>query len=132
MINPSLLLRRAVQFDALFSSVSALLLTFGAGALTPWLNLPEALLRESGLFLIAYAALVGWLGTRPSMPKALVWIVIVGNAAWTVASIALLFSGAVTPNLLGAAFVAMQAIAVGAIAELQYVGLRRSSVALAA
>ncbi len=132
MINPSLLLRRAVQFDALFSSVSALLLTFGAGALTPWLNLPEALLRESGLFLIAYAALVGWLGTRPSMPKALVWIVIVGNAAWTVASIALLFSGAVTPNLLGAAFVAMQAIAVGAIAELQYVGLRRSAGALAA
>ena len=36
------------------------------------LNLPEALLRETGLFLIAYAALVGWLGTRQSMPKALV------------------------------------------------------------
>ena len=54
------------------------------------------------------------------------------NAAWTVASIALLFSGAVTPNLLGQALVAMQAISVGAIAELQYVGLRRSGDALAA
>jgi hypothetical protein len=90
------------------------------------------MLRESGLFLIAYAALVGWLGTRQTMPKPLVWIVIAGNAAWTVASIALLFSGAVTPNLLGEAFVAMQAIAVGVIAELQYVGLRRSGGALAA
>jgi hypothetical protein len=131
MINPSLFLRRAIQADAIFSGASAVLLTFGAGALAPWLNLPEALLRETGLFLIAYAALVGWLGTRPAMPKALVGIVISGNAAWTLASIALLFSGAVTPNLLGEAFVAIQAIAVGAFAELQYIGLRRSGGAVA-
>jgi len=132
MIHPSLFLRRAIQADAVFSGVSALLLTFAGGALAPWLNLPEALLRETGLFLIAYAALVGWLGTRQSMPKPLVVIVISGNAAWTLASIALLFSGAVTPNLLGEAFVAIQAIAVGALAELQYIGLRRSGDALAA
>jgi hypothetical protein len=132
MIHPSLFLRRAIQADAVFSGVSALLLTFAGGALAPWLNLPEALLRETGLFLIAYAALVGWLGTRQSMPKPLVVIVIAGNAAWTLASIALLFSGAVTPNLLGEAFVAIQAIAVGALAELQYIGLRRSGDALAA
>jgi hypothetical protein len=43
-----------------------------------------------------------------------------------------LFSSAVTPNLLGEAFVAMQAIAVGALGELQYIGWRRSSDALAA
>jgi uncharacterized protein YjeT (DUF2065 family) len=104
----------------------------GATELGPLLGLPEALLRETGLFLIAYAALVGWLGTRPSMPKALVVVVITGNAAWTLASIGLLFSGAVTPNLLGEAFVAAQAIAVGALAELQYIGLRRSGGVLAA
>jgi hypothetical protein len=132
MIHPSLFLRRAIQADAIFSGVSALLLTFGAGALAPWLNLPEALLRETGLFLIAYAALVGWLGTRLSMPRLLVVIVIAGNTAWTLASIALLFSGAVTPNLLGETFVALQAIAVGALAELQYIGLRKSGDALAA
>jgi hypothetical protein len=131
MIHPSLFLRRAILADAIFSGASALLLTFGAGALAPWLNLPEALLRETGLFLIAYAALVGWLGTRQSLPKALVMIVIAGNAAWTIASIALLFSGAVTPNLLGEAAIAIQAIAVGAFAELQYIGLRRSGGALA-
>jgi hypothetical protein len=132
MINPSLFLRRAILADAIFSGASALLLTFGAGALAPWLSLPDALLRETGLFLIAYAALVGWLGTRQSMPKALVMIVIAGNAAWTIASIALLFSGAVTPNLLGEAAIAIQAIAVGTFAELQYIGLRRSGRALAA
>ncbi len=132
MIHPSLFLRRAIQADAIFSGASALLLTFGAGALAPWLNLPENLLRETGLFLIAYAALVGWLGTRQSMPKPLVVIVISGNAAWTLASIALLFSGAVTPNLLGEAFVVIQAIAVGVLAELQYIGLRKSADALLA
>jgi hypothetical protein len=132
MINPSVFLRRAILADAVFSGASALLLTSGAGLLGPLLNLPEALLRETGVFLIAYTALVGWLGTRPSMPKALVIIVIAGNAAWTLASIALLFSGAVTPNLLGEAFVAIQAIVVGVLAELQYIGLRKSSDTVAA
>jgi hypothetical protein len=132
MINPSLFLRRAIQADAVFSGASAVLLTLGAGALAPLLSLPEALLSETGLFLIAYTALVGWLGTRQAMPKTLVVIVIAGNAAWAVASIALLFSGTVTPNLLGEAFVVIQAIVVGALGELQYVGWRRSSDALAA
>jgi len=131
MIQPSLFLRRAIQADAIFSGVSALLLTFGAAELAPLLNLPEALLRETGLVLIAYAALVGWLATRQSMPKRLVMIVIAINAAWTVASIALLFSSAVTPNLLGQVFIAGQAIVPGALAELQYIGLRRSGDAVA-
>ena len=132
MIHPSLFLRRAIVADAIFSGASAILLTFGAGELAPWLSLPEALLRETGLFLIAYAALVGWLGTRPSVPKVLVMIVVIGNAAWTLASIALLFSGAVSPNILGEIVVVAQAIATGAFAELQYVGLRKSGGAVAA
>ena len=132
MIHPSLFLRRALQLDAIVTGAMALLLVFGDSALAPIFNLPEALLRDTGLFLIAYTAVVGWLATRPAMPKLLVLAVIAGNAAWTVVSIALLFSGAVTPNLLGEAFVAIQAIATGAFAELQFIGLRRSGGALAA
>jgi hypothetical protein len=132
MIQPSQLLRRALLADAIFSGVSAVGLTLGAGAFAALLNLPEALLRESGLFLIAYTALFGWLGTRASVPKALVVLVVVGNAAWTLASIALLFSGAVSPNLLGELVVVAQAIATGVFAELQYIGMRRSAGAVAA
>ena len=132
MIHPSQFLRRAILADAIFSGLSAVLLTFGAGMLAPLTNLPEAFLRETGLFLIAYAVLVGWPGARQSMPKMLVVIVIAGNAAWTLASIALLFSGWVTPNLLGEILIAMQAIAVGAFAELQYIGLRKSGGAVTA
>jgi hypothetical protein len=126
MIFASPFLRRALLADAIFSGVSAVGLTFGAGVFASLFNLPEALLRETGLFLIAYAALVGWLASRSSVPKALVILVVVGNVAWTVASIALLFSGAVSPNLAGELTVVAQAIATGVFAELQYVGLRRS------
>ena len=132
MIHPSSFLRRALQADAVFSGLSAVVLTLGAADLAPLTNLPEALLRETGLFLIAYAAFVGWLGTRTTMPRILVTIVIAGNAAWTLASIVLLFSDVVTPNLLGEFAIEIQAIAVGVLAELQYTGLRRSGGAVAA
>ena len=132
MIQPSLLLRRAFLLDTVVSGMMALLLTLGAAELAPLLDLPEPLLRETGLFLIAYTALVGWLATRQSMPKLLVMIVIAGNAAWTLASIALLFSSAVTPNGLGQIFIVAQAMVPGALAELQYIGLRRSGDAVMA
>ena len=126
MISSSQFLRRALLADAIFSGTGALAMAPGASMLAALLDLPEALLRETGLFLIAYAALVAWLGTRASVPKLLVAIVIAGNAAWTIASIALLFSGSVSPNLLGELFVVAQAIGTGVLAELQYIGLRRS------
>lgn len=126
MIHASQLLRRALLADAVFSGISAVVMTLDAAALASLFNLPEALLRETGLFLIAYTALVGWLATRPSLPKAIVIVVVAGNAAWTLTSVALLFSGAVAPNLLGEIVVVAQAIATGVFAELQYIGLRRS------
>ena len=132
MINPSSFLSRALLADAVFSGVSAVGLALGAGVLAPFLSLPEALLRETGLFLIAYTALVGWLGTRQSVLRALVLFVVAGNVAWTLASIALLFSGAVNPNLTGEIVVVAQAIATGVFAELQYIGLRRSGGVVAA
>ena len=132
MIDASTFLRRALLADSIFSGVAALGFTFGAGAFATLFNLPEALLRETGLFLIAYAALVGWLASRAAVAKALVLLVVIGNAAWTVGSIALLLSGAVSPNIAGELMVVAQAIATGVFAELQYVGLRRSGSAAVA
>ena len=126
MIVASTFLRRALLADAVFSGVAALGFTFGASTFAALFNLPEALLRETGLFLIGYAALVGWLASRAAVAKALVLLVVVGNAAWTVGSITLLLSGAVSPNLAGELMVVAQAIATGVFAELQYVGLRKS------
>lgn len=132
MINPSLLLRRALQLDALASGAMAALLILGAGYLAALLNLPETFLRSTGVFLIAWTALVGLLATRETLSKAIIWAVIVGNAVWTVDSLALLATNWIAPNTLGIAFIVMQALAVGLFAELQLMGLRRSDDAIAA
>ncbi|MBB5054948.1 hypothetical protein HNQ36_004959 [Afipia massiliensis] len=132
MINPSLFLRRALQIDAIFSGAAALLLVFGAGFLASLLNLPEAFLRNTGLVLVVFALGVGYLASRDMMSKTAVWAVIAINAVWTIDSIVLLASGWVSPNLLGQAFIVMQAIAVGVFAELEFVGLRKSASAVTA
>ncbi|WP_439398807.1 hypothetical protein ACRQ5Q_15520 [Bradyrhizobium sp. PMVTL-01] len=127
MIDASPFLRRALLADAIFSGVAALGFTFGANPFAALFNLPEALLRETGLFLIAYTFLVGWLASRATVAKPLVLLVVIGNAAWTLGSIVLLFSGAVSPNLTGEFMVVAQAIATGVFAELQFLGLRKSA-----
>jgi hypothetical protein len=126
MIASSPFLRRALLADAVFSGASAALIAPAAVAISPLLELPEALLRETGFSLIAYTVLVAWLSARQAVPKALVMIVIAGNALWTLASLALLLSGTVRANLFGEAVIVVQAIATGVFAELQYIGLRRS------
>jgi len=50
--------------------------------------------------------------------------VIAYNGLWTIDSFAFLLSGWISPTTLGIAFVAAQALAVGVLAALQYVGLR--------
>jgi hypothetical protein len=132
MIHASLLLRRALLADGLISGAMGLLLAIGYGALSPFLLLPESLLLQTGLFCVVYGVFVGWLGARDALPRPLVWLVIIGNALWTLGSLALLVSGAVSPNVLGVAFVMVQAVTVGVFAELQYLGLRRSAPAQAA
>lgn len=132
MIRPAPLLRFALIADAAASGAMALMLAFGAGLLAPRLGLPDALLRNAGLFLIGYAALVGVIASRAVMKKALVWAVIAVNVVWVMDSIALLVGGWASPSWLGLLFVAAQAAAVGVFAELQFVGLRRSEYEVAA
>ena len=82
--------------------------------------------------LVPFALGVGYLASRDVVSKTAVWAVIVINAIWTIDSIALLASGWVSPNLLGQAFIVMQAIAVGVFAELEFIGLRKSEGAVTA
>lgn len=125
------LLRGALIADAAASGAMAILLTVGAGFLDGLLGLDTAFMRSVGLFLIPYAAFVGILGTRESLPAAVVWLVVVGNAVWAAASIAVLIDAVIVPTALGTAFVIAQAVLVGLFAELQYFGLRQARLAAA-
>jgi len=119
-------LRRVLVIDAVISGAAGVMLVAGADLLHEWLAVPAMLARGSGVSLIPFALLVGYLATRPSMPRAGVWAVIVCNALWAVASILLLVGGFVSPTALGTAFIIAQALAIAILAELEYVGLRRS------
>jgi CHASE2 domain-containing sensor protein len=123
--DSSTFLRRTLWLDAAVSGTTGIVMALGAGALEPWLAIPGALVRVAGVSLLPFAALLVALATRPTVPKSAIAAVIVANALWVVASIALLVSGQVAPTLLGYVFVVVQAVAVLGFAELQWVGLRR-------
>lgn len=127
MILPSVFLRRALLLDAACSGAMGLLLAVAAAPLGWWFHLPEALLRESGLFLLAFAAALAWLGTRSAVPRWAVLGVVIGNALWAIDSVLLLLPGWIAPNWLGGGFILAQAVVVAALAELEYVGLQRSA-----
>ena len=125
-------LRRVLALDAVSSAAMGCALVAFAPLLASWLNLPVDLLQQSGLVLLPFAAFVGYLALRPQPSRIGTWIIIALNAVWTIDSVLLLMSSWVEPNALGHAFVIGQAVIVGAFAELEFIGLRRASTALAA
>lgn len=131
VVTSSPLLRQALVADAATSGACGLLLLLAAGPLASLLGLPVPLLRLSGVVLLPYAGLVGYLGLRDRLPRGIVWAVVIGNAVWAADSLLLLVSGWVEPTRAGYAFVIAQALAVLMYAELQYVGLKRSDSAYA-
>jgi hypothetical protein len=90
-------------------------------------NLPAGLLMATGVFLLAYAALVGIVALRDPVPRALVWVFVAGNFAWAAGCAALIVEHAVAPTLLGEAWLIAQAVTVVVLAELQWMGLRRQA-----
>ena len=128
-MNRNTFLRYALLADAVASGATGLLLIAGADLLTGLLGLPVALMREAGLSLVPYVALVAFVGSREAISRPAVQAIIALNVLWVVGSIGLLMSGHVAPTVLGTAFVIAQAIAVGVFAELQVVGLRRTQAA---
>ena len=122
-------LRYALLADAVASGATGLLMIAGADLLTGLLGLPVALMREAGLLLVPYVALVAFVGTRETISRPAVKAIIALNVLWVAGSISLLTSGYVAPSVLGYAFVIAQAIVVGVFAELQFIGLRRTAAA---
>jgi hypothetical protein len=127
----SRLLRQVLLVDAATGAVMGLLLVVTANLLAPLLGLSAALLDYAGLSLIPFAALVCWVASRQQLPRAGVWAIIACNVVWSADSILLLLSGYVALTVLGYAFVIAQALVVAILAELEYIGLRRTAARIA-
>jgi len=124
-LNP--FLRHVLFADAAVSGAAGLLMVEGAPFLSPLLGLPTGLLFYAGLALFPFVALLVAGARRGAASRVVIIDIIAINALWVAASIGLLVSGAVTPTLLGYVFVIAQALAVALLAELQFVGFRRTT-----
>jgi hypothetical protein len=124
--NHSHFLNRVLLADATISGVTGLLMTIFAESLHRLLGVPEPLLRYAGISLLPFAAVLIYLANRKNLSRAVVWVIIAGNALWAIDSIILLFTNWVAPTTLGYTFIIAQALIVGIFAEAQYVGLKRS------
>src|ERR1700752_1520937 len=98
MLRQNTFLRYALLADAVASGATGLLMIAGAGLLEGLLGLPVALMREAGLLLVPYVALVAVVGTRAAISRPAVKAIIVLNALWVAGSALLLLSGYVAPT----------------------------------
>jgi hypothetical protein len=120
-------LRRALKADAWISAAAGIAMTLGSGVLQDALHLPSSLLLAAGLALFPWAGFLLWLAAKAAVPSAAVWAVIALNAVWIVDSAWVSLGGGFQPNALGHAFIAAQALAVLVLAELEFIGLKRST-----
>jgi len=115
----ALSLRWVLGLDAATCLVMGVLLAAGAAPLAGLLGLPQALLFWAGVALLPCAALMAATAARP-LP-ALVWLVVLGNAAWVIGSLGVLLT--LQPNAPGIVFVLVQAVVVVSLLVLERRGL---------
>ena len=117
-------LRRVLWLDAASGVGTALLQCEFADVLAPLLGLPANLLLWSGAVLGAFVLFIAWIASRKTIPAGPVWLLIAANAAWVLGCVALLASSALAPTLMGEAFLIVQAVFVGVLVELEWIGVR--------
>ena len=120
-------LRRILWLDATTCVATGALMALAASPLAALLQLPASLLFYAGLSLFPVAAFIALVASRGSIPYGGVWLVVIGNALWTLTSLALLTDQRLAPNSLGVAFIVIQAAAVAILAELEYTCIKRST-----
>jgi len=94
-------------------------LTAADGMIADFTNIPSDLLFYAGLVLFPIALFMAV--TAKAMPHHTlpVRLIVLGNWCWSIASLALLVTGLIVPNMIGMAFILAQAIIVAGFAILE-------------
>lgn len=127
-MNRDRLLRLALTADAAACGVMGAGLALAGVALDDVLGIPTGWLIALGVMLIGIAAGIGWVATRPTIGANAGWLVIAGNLAWVAASVVTVVAGFWPLTVAGTVVVIAQAVAVLALVDLEYMGLRRQTV----
>ncbi len=125
MIASPRFLPAVLWVDAAAGVATGTLQVAAAPLLAGWLGLPQGLLSGAGIALFAYAAFAAWLARGRPVSRIGVLLLVFGNLAWVAGCLELLFTGAAT-TALGQAWLALLALAVGALAALEWAGLRQA------
>ncbi|MEJ8837008.1 hypothetical protein [Ramlibacter sp. AN1133] len=120
--DPSRFLFLLLWADAASAAASGALQVVAAPSLARWFGLPPALVLASGGVLLAVAAFAAWLARSPRRGGVLTLVGL--NAAWVLGCLELLLSGGAL-TALGTGWLVLQAVAVGVLAELEWLALRR-------
>ncbi|GAA3250018.1 hypothetical protein GCM10017691_61510 [Pseudonocardia petroleophila] len=118
-------LRLALRIDATASGALGVLALAATPLLVDLLGPPAPVLVGVGAFFVVFAAGLLVLAARRRIPRPAARTVVVGNAAWVVASVLVAVLAGQVLTGLGVAVVLVQAGAVAVFAELQRRGLRR-------
>jgi hypothetical protein len=125
--NSSHFLRNVLRVDALTCAVSGLASLTLADVLAEPLGLSLPLLRGSGAALLLVAAFIAFAAKNTPALRWPVWIVVLGNAVWVLDSVLVVVGDFEHPTTLGTAYVIAQAVVVAVLAELEYMGLRKTA-----
>lgn len=116
-------LKKVLNLDAVTCALMGVALTVAAVPLSTLLALPQSLLFYAGCLLFPIAAFMAVLARQAMPAPAGVWLVILGNAGWVLASFAVL--AVAGPNLLGIGFLIVQALVVALLALVEFNALAR-------
>jgi hypothetical protein len=120
-------LRGVLWADAASCLASGALQLVALDSLPRLLGLPQVLLLDTGVFLVAYGLAVAWMASRAELPRRLIALCAAGNLAWAAGCVLAIV--VLRPSALGIAWIAAQAVCVAVLAELQWFGLRGSRAA---
>ena len=119
-------LRHVMWADAASCAATGALQLVVTQTLADLTGLPALLLTGTGLFLLAYASAAAWMARRQPLPRTLIGLVALGNLGWAIGCAVLVFASGLALSAWGLAWVAVQAVVVLVLADLQWAGLRAS------
>jgi hypothetical protein len=112
-------LQPLLVIDAATCAAMGMLLLVASGPVAALTHLPATFLFGAGAVLLPIAAFVAIVSRTTPVPHWAAKLVVQGNLAWVLASIALPVLGLVRPNALGWVFLVGQAAVVALLAKLE-------------
>jgi len=120
------LLRTALTLDAAITGANGAAYLVAAPVLHDLLGPPVGALRAVGAFLLVFAAVVWFVGSRSTISLRAAGVVVAVNLVWVIDSLAAAALGWGSPTTIGTVWIVLQAAVVSGLAALQWTGIRRA------